>query len=266
MKKIIFLICLATLFSTQVESQILDVPYRVDLSGCGNWCWSKSAHMILVYYGNDVLECDVLEYVRATNPSLYNTTDCCNEPDSCCSIGFLSSPDPRGINNILNNWSISTTLDWSFLSVSEIQTELTNNKPFVTERYRYNPDGSISGHVLVAYGYLLGDLYVHDPGNGSAILDYNEFIIRGTDNIEWKRTLKMNSSETTCPLTQHITGSINLTSSTYKASQTIYADVTVASSANPTFLSGGDIILESGFAINLGATVLMKTGETLICP
>jgi hypothetical protein len=62
-------------FIIEGRTQILDVPYRSDFSG-GDWCWAKTAHMIIVYFGDDIHMCDLIELRRLTNPSIYGTTDC----------------------------------------------------------------------------------------------------------------------------------------------------------------------------------------------
>ena len=273
MKKICLIIILITLISGSMKSQILDVPYRSDNSGCGLWCWAKSAHMTLVYYGNDIYLCDVLEFVRQSKPSLYNTSNCCVEPDSCCSYGYLhmtSSSYPNSVNQILNNWSIATTIDYSYLTTVEIQTELTNNRPFIIMQERYNPILMRSGyHALVAYGYLSGDIYLQDPGNGSKIIDYNDYLILGTDNIRWVQTLLMNSSAATCPLTQHIIGRIKGSQeygNIYKAQQDIYASCIIEPTASVEFICGDEINLEAGFRVDNGGSVIFKSGSTVICP
>lgn len=257
------------MISVPIKSQILDVPYRSDNGGCGLWCWAKSSQMVIVYYGNDILLCDVLEFVRLSKPSLYNTSDCCLDVDSCCSYGFFYSTinDPRAINTILDNWSIATTSISAPLSTTEMQTELSANRPFAILRERYDPGTTKkSYHVMVAYGYLDGDVYVHDPGNGSAIYDYDDFIVRGSDNIQWINTLTMNSSAASCPLIQHIIGRLKKTASIYKAQQDIYASCIIESTANVSFECGGDIIIEAGFRVDLGGSVVLYPGSSVICP
>lgn len=262
---------LLPLVSIHINGQILDVPYRSDNGGCGVWCWAKSSQMVAIYYGNDILLCDVLEFVRLSKPTFYDTYNCCDEIDSCCSSGYfyMSGSYPNSCNQILDNWSISNTNVGSYLSVSQIQTELTNNKPFLILQAKYNPGAAVGYHVTVAYGYSSGDLYLHDPGNGSKIMDYTEYLSYGTDNVKWIQTLLMNSGASTCPLTQHIIGRIKKSEdegNVYKAQQDIYASCIIEPTASIEFECGDDIILEQGFRVDVGRSVIFRPGSTIICP
>jgi hypothetical protein len=224
--------------------------------------------MMLVYYGNDVYLCDALEVVRQANPGLYDTSDCCSEPDSCCSTGTLSSGGgtiANSVQTILNNWSLSSTYSSSTISESQVITELINNRPFIVRQINTITN---NGHAKIIYGYSTGNLYAHNPGQGSEILDYDEYIFAGSDNVKWVQTLRMNSSATTCPLTQHIIGifKVSIGVNTYKAQQDIFMSCNVQSSADTEFLAGDDIVFEDGFQVDLGGSALFKSGETVICP
>ena len=267
MKKLFFLSVILLVVSTTVRSQILDVPYRSDLSGCGVWCWAKSSHMILVYYGNDIYLCDILEYTRQNNPTVYGTEDCCVNPyDSCCHGGpQLDKTYTNSVYDILNNWSLNSTVYTRYLTTSEIQTELSNNRPLAVQQKKISTGGL---HVMVLYGYISSNLYIHDPGNGSVILNYTDFT-QGLNDRMWQYTLAMNSSATSCPLTQHIIGRIKKSKqygNIYKAQQDIFASCIIEQTADVEFICGDEIILEAGFRVDLGGSVILNPGSTVICP
>lgn len=263
MKKIVLLVLFTSLLINPIRSQILDVPYRSDLWGCGVWCWARSSQIVLLYYGNDLYLCDILDYVRSLNPSAYGTNDCCVDPDSCCHGGpYLTQTTPNSVYGILNNWSLASTPHSSYLSTSAIQTKLSNNRLFIAQRTRIATGGE---HVLVVYGYLSGDLYLQNSGLGSEIYDYNDFIT-GSNGLLWNRTLTMNSSASSCPLTQHIIGEFWNAVSINKAQQDIFAECLIHDNSDVTFQCGRDIILESGFEIELGGVVELESGATITCP
>lgn len=259
MKKlhIIIMALFSILFICDSKSQILDVPYRSDMS-CGVWCWATSAHMITVYYGNDVYLCDLLELTRLDFPTLFNTSDCCEDPDSCCTSGSLCGSSALGSKGLLSNWGITSTCLYRYLTTTEIQTELTLNRPFIAK---------IEGHVKVVYGYIGGNLYIHNPGQGSEIISYTDFI---SGSKPWIQTLTMDSSATTCPLTQHIIGIIKVSATNqvniYKAQQDIFLSCNIQSSADTEFRAGDDIVFETGFQIDLGGSALFLSNQTVVCP
>ncbi len=237
-----------------INAQILDVPYRSDLSGCGVWCWAKSAHMAIVYYGNDIYLCDVLEFARSQNPTKYGNDNCCNYPDSCCGDGW-----PSGA---LQNWSISISDTSGELTLTEIYNDLTISRPFIM--HVYSP-----GHSLIGYGKNGTNIYYHDPGNGSKIHSYNDLVINGVNGKTWQATTRLTISASTCPLIQHIIGRIKISNpvgNVYKAQQDIYASCIIEHTANVEFICGDDIVLEAGFRVDLGGSVILKPGSTFICP
>ena len=260
MKKILLVPIIILVFSINCRSQltdvILDVPYRSDMS-CGVWCWATCSHMIIVYYGNDVYLCDLLELMRQQYPGSFNTSDCCVDPDSCCTGGSLCGSTSRWASQgLLNAYGISSWCDSdSVISETQAQSFLSQNRPIITRRY---------GHVRVIYGYEYGNLYMHNPGNGSEIESYDYYV--NYSSKPWLGTLVPNVGASSCPLTQHVIGRIKLTESVYKATNTLYLGVTIESTADTEFYSGGDVVINSGFHIGLGATVYIEAGASLVCP
>jgi len=52
----------------------------------------------------------------------------------------------------------------------------------------------------------------------------------------------------------------------YKAQEDIYASCIIESSASLEFICGDDIILEDGFRVDLGGSVIFYPGTTVSCP
>lgn len=247
-----FLIIGFCFFTFNINAQILDVPYKNDISGCGQWCWAKCCHMITVYYGHNTHLCDILEIARLQNSGQFGSINCCDNPLSCCNV-----IEPSRMVPILDNWSIHNSWIYRSLSLNEIQINLNINRPFIIQ---------VPGHVVVGYGLSSNDIYFHDPGNGSQIHDYNNLINGIGYRGRWIYTQVMNVSASACLLTQNITGSLNSTTSTYKAINLIDANCIIRNNSNISFKSQNDVILESGFEIQIGSALSVETGMVLSCP
>jgi hypothetical protein len=240
-----------------VKAQILDVPYRNDITGCGQWCWAKSCHMVIVYYGNNVQLCDVLEVARQNDPNRFGTVNCCVNPFvGCCNSGYISSNQA-----IINHWYISNSLSYSPLTLAQVQSDLQNNRPFLM--HLFNSDGT-GGHTVVGYGLSNNDVYIQNPGNGSQIRDYTN-LTQGTSQI-WEYTNRMNTSATACMLTQTVSGTLNSANSTYKAINAINASCIINNNSNISFLCNNEVQLEAGFEIQPGASLSIESGINITCP
>jgi len=243
--------CLCFSFSKS-EAQILDVPYRNDLTVCGFWCWAKCCQMVTVYFGNDTHLCDILEVARLQNPGQFGSVNCCDNPLSCCNV-----INPQRMVPLLENWSIASSWIGRYLSLNEVQNNLSNNRPFIIQ---------VPGHVVVGYGIYESDIYFHDPGNGSQIHDYNNLINGIGYRGAWINTQVLNTSASACLLTQHIPGLLNSAISTYKAINHIVASCTINDNSIVNFKCQGEVTLESGFEIQNGSSLLIETGVEISCP
>ena len=252
MKKLIILLAFILSAST-IKAQILDVPYRSDLNWiCHVWCWAKSSQMAIVYYGNNINLCEVLEFARTLNPSRFGNDNCCDNPDSCCNSWF-----PSQIGDLLQHWSITSTYINYPLTINEVQNELQNNRPFLIH---------YDTHTVLGYGLNNNDIYIHDPGNGTLIVDYDD-LYNGDDGArKWYYSRKLNISASNCLYIQDIPGLLNNTNSIYKATQEIKATCWITDDASIQFISGGDVILDCGFKISTGSTLSIESGVTLNCP
>ncbi|MDP3912416.1 MAG: papain-like cysteine protease family protein [Bacteroidota bacterium] len=254
--KLVMIISLCLSFS-DIKAQILDVPYRNDITGCGQWCWAMSDQMVIVYYGNNVQLCDVLEVARQNDPNRFGTVDCCVNPFvGCCNSGYISSNQA-----IINHWSISNSFIWNPLSLAQVQSDLQNNRPIVM--HLFNSDGS-GGHTVVGYGLSNDDVYIQNPGNGSQIRDYTN-LTQGASQI-WSYTNRMNTSATACMLTQTVSGTLNSANSTYKTINSLNVNCIINNNSNIVFLCSNEVLLEAGFEIQSGASLLIETGISITCP
>lgn len=237
---LVIILCLSLNF-TNVKAQILDVSYRNDMTGCGKWCWAKSDQMIINYYGNNVQLCDVLEVARQLDTNYFGDVNCCENPwGKCCNYGFVSANE-----SIINHWSNSNTLVYYPLSIAEIQSDIQNKRPFIIHLLNYSDLSG--GHDVVAYGINNNDIYIHNPGNGSEIRDYND-LTQGTGKI-WMRTNRMNTSASSCLQTLTISGTINNATSTYKALNSINANC---------FIEGSNVVFKSNGLVELGPGFMFK--------
>jgi hypothetical protein len=251
------IVLILSFFLTSVKGQILDVPYRNDITGCGNWCWAKSCQMVVVYYGNDIQLCDVLEVARQQNPSRFGFVNCCEDPfGDCCNTNYISANV-----SILNYWSIPNTLLYRPLTLNETQSNLQNNRPFLMHLFNSNGTG---GHTVVGYGLDDFDVFIQNPGNGSQIRDFND-LIQSTIQ-RWEYSDSMRISATACILTQNVTGTINEANSIYKAKNLINASCIINNNSNTEFQCENDVILKEGFEIQLGSSLSIETGINIICP
>jgi hypothetical protein len=207
--------------------------------------------MIVVYYGDNVNLCDVLEKARQLYPSIFGTVNCCVNPGQCC-----NPLSPVNTIPVLNAFSISNSLHTGELSINEVSDNLSNNRPFIIQ---------VLGHVVVGYGLSNNDIYFHDPGNGSQIHDYDD-LCQGIGYKRWLNTTIMNESATTCLLTQNISGSLNSTKSVYKARNLINANCNINNNSDVEFLCENEVLLDSGFEVQLGSSLSIETGVNLICP
>ena len=247
---------------SSLKAQILDIPYRNDLTGCGLWCWAKSSQMVIVYYGNDIQLCDVLEIARQKEikqNAYFGFTNCCDNPFGDCCKPYW----PSGIVGILNywHWSISNALLDRPLTLTEVQSDLQNNRPFLM--HLLNSDGS-GGHTVVGYGLDDNDVFIQNPGNGSQIRNYDN-LIQSTIQ-RWEETGRIYTSASACILIQNITGSLDGANGIYKAENVINASCNINSNSNIEFQCENDVILKEGFEIQVGSSLFIQTGINLICP
>lgn len=244
MKKIflILTIIISVLYS---QAQILDVPYRSDLSGCGDWCWAKTTQMLSIYYGNFYSLCEVLE-------EHFETGTCCTDPvnDCCAKMQY-----PETFNAFLNTFGLTHTFYDAPLTLTQVSYNLQLNRPFVIY---------VEGHVMVGYGRSGNDIYVNDPGNGSQIIDYDDFV-NGIGRKAWEETFTMNNSANSCVYTHEIIGNINSATSTYKATNRINAECIVFGTSDVTLISGNDVDLKAGFEVWSGGELTIQTG-CVSCP
>lgn len=238
-------------------SQVLDVPSRWDIPGCGIWCVPVAAHGIIIYYGNSVHLCEVLEVYRAFN-SWYGSTNCCDDFLSCCAYGFTTH-----IPTILLNWQIPSTYLSRALTKNEVSENLSMRRPFII---------GISGHVMTGYGMMYDHVHINDGGGGQVIIDYNSLITDGpyNDGRGWINSVRLDTSAQTCPEFQFIPGALRGQTMVYKAFKNISAECYIGSWGSRrsaiTFRAGGSVFLNPGFEVELGSALTIFTGSNPSCP
>jgi len=176
-----------------------DVPQEKDY-----WCWDACSISILEYYGTIGLsQCSLAEYTRSQNPSVYGTVNCCIDPTTgypsvgCNNPNWLYSWYYNGtVADVLDHFgSINTNGTANPLSISEIQTEIQFQRPFIVN---WQWTGTSGGHDLVGNGISGNYIYLMDPWRGisTGIWDYN-WVLNGSGSEgshTWSSTLKMLTS------------------------------------------------------------------------
>ena len=266
------------------NQKILGVPLiRQDYQSKLGWCAAASAQMIIDYYGFKISkQCQLVEWAREEyecgepyDPSF----DCCNTEnidttykaacdDECTKSGYATA-------GILENFGIETNAFEGVLSLEQIKSEITNNRPFIIlTKY---PSGD--GHAIVCYGLreencaqkVNARLDVRDPA--SEVFDYRNYDdLLNKDYAEgyWVSTIttsfqKFNNiyvqSDGTCggkrPCYTSIQSAINAASSlaVIKIADGIYSGDFELAKAKSLTLQGG---WEASFGSQSGTTTLQS--------
>jgi hypothetical protein len=165
-------------------AQILNVPEVIQEKN--QWCWAGVSKCILDYYGYPVEQCQIAEYARQVITwHNFGNTDCCINPNLGCNYWNYNWSYPGSIQDILIHFGdIQNYGKGSSLSLSEISSELSSERPFVI-RWGWYSGG---GHFVVGHG--INDNYLHymDPwfGEGLHISSYNWVLDDG--NHSWTHT------------------------------------------------------------------------------
>ena len=143
------------------------------------WCWAACSEMVLNYYQHPTPQCYIL--------STWFSFDCCSFPNYCKTTGTLQQ-----ISTNLNYFGgLNSTVKNSTLTLSEIATEIANNRPIIIAYTNYQ-----SGHVVVIFGYDLANqlIYIYDPYYyNSQTADYS-YIVPYTTTLTYGGTLQWTNS------------------------------------------------------------------------
>jgi len=182
MKNILYLFIFFLAFS--LNAQILNVPENIQEQD--QWCWAGVTKSVLDYYGESVSQCEIADYSRTRITwHDFGNTDCCENPNLGCNYWNYGYGTNGSMEDILehfgniNNYGIS-----SDLSISQIENNLSENKPFIV-RWGWNSGG---GHFVVGHGINGNTVYYMNPwfGEGSHISTYTW--LQNDGNHTWTHT------------------------------------------------------------------------------
>ena len=170
-------------------AQVLDVPLCEQEQT--NWCWAGTSQAVLIYYGNDIEQCDIAEYTRLTATwHDFGDVYCCVDPTQGCNYSNYNYGEDGSIQDILYDLaspSIESIGSSSRLGESDVADEIAGNRPFII---RVCCPGA--GHFIVIRGYVSGTVYYMDPwfGEGYGFGAYGSRV----NGQRWTHTLKNTTS------------------------------------------------------------------------
>ena len=168
-----------------IKSQVLNVPLVIQEQT--NWCWDASSKCVLDYFGFVNAQCTIAEYTRTVATwHNFGLVDCCIDPTQGCNYWNYNWGYAGSIEDILIHFgNIHTNNLGTYLSISQIQTEVTASRPFIF-RWGWYSGG---GHFLVGYGISGTDMYYMNPlpGYGYEISNYYWVVDDGSTHT-WTHT------------------------------------------------------------------------------
>jgi hypothetical protein len=197
-----YILFIAVLFSAFCAQAQTVLPLPVASQEQNQWCWAGVTTSVLAYYGKNVPQCNIAEYVRtvATWHS-YGSTNCCVSASAGCNYWNYNWGYPGSIEDILLHFaSISDAGIAGPLTTAQITTEIAANRVFI-EHWRW-PDGS--GHFVVGHGInstistTNPTIYYMNPwpGEGNHFCSYNTMLSgvesgMGSSTYTWDGTNKI---------------------------------------------------------------------------
>jgi MYXO-CTERM domain-containing protein len=174
---------LLLLFATSSSAKVIGVPEIFQQQTM--WCWAANTHCVLEYYGNPMVQCEIVEYAHSNN-------SCCASPGSCNNGGSMNNiQDPLDHFGSIDSYNYSGAL-----SQAEIIEEIDNYRPFVIGWWMGG-----GGHVVVGHGYQDDDVYVMDPWmtEGYKVVTYSYCVSGGGHT--WSEGIQM-TTDPTCVCTE----------------------------------------------------------------
>lgn len=156
------------------ESQTLN--FTMQSQEGDNWCWAAVAVSVSRFYnsGSTWTQCSLAtaELTQSTEQPVPVNTNCCNTPETCDVIWYLSTPLRRTGN--LNTWA-DARASWE-----QLKTEIKNTRPLCV-RVRWN--GGTQAHFLAIVGYTEQDagsslpntIELRDSIHGNSTHNWNDF-------------------------------------------------------------------------------------------
>ncbi|MEP7168532.1 MAG: T9SS type A sorting domain-containing protein [Bacteroidota bacterium] len=187
-----YIVIFIFLINIQVNAQVLNVPEVIQEQN--QWCWSGVSKCILDYYGYPQLQCDIAEYARIVITwTSFGTQNCCVNPNAGCNYWNYNWGAAGSIQDILIHFgNIQNYGVGSALSLSQINTEISINHPFVV-RWGWTTGG---GHFVVGHGVNGNDVNYMNPwfGEGLHVSTYSWLVNDG--NHTWTHTNVLTTSPT----------------------------------------------------------------------
>jgi len=153
----------------------------------GVWCWAACTQAVLQYYGIQEEQCDVVNVAREL--AGWGSDDCCiyQYGTSCYRMNWLYDA-PGSVYDILQQYGVNSSGIASFLTLSQVEHEISNGKPFL---FRWGGDGYPVGHFLVGRGVCFDNLFYLDPLYGYGFSPY-DWVVHNEEH-DWTHTLYTNS-------------------------------------------------------------------------
>jgi hypothetical protein len=140
------------------------------------WCWAGVSAALFDYFKAGVPQCEIADYARTVATwHDFGSVDCCVDPDMGCNYWNYNWGYDGSIEDILESMQKKIAIQNYGLSrkltLTEVETDLSGNKPFVI-RWGWDSGG---GHFLVGYGIDEDLMNYMDPwfGEGHMIGTYD---------------------------------------------------------------------------------------------
>lgn len=239
-------------------AQLLDVPEVTQEQD--QWCWAGSSQCVLIYYGNNLQQCEIAEYTRLHSTfHNFGSVNCCVDPTQGCNYwNYNYDPDEGSIKMILidmpvtlGNPSIDNYGVARMLTAAEVATEIGAGRPFIMRV-------CCAGHFIVGRGYQNGNLYYMDPwfGEGFGYGPYGSNVNGRT----WTHTniITLNPGPS-CSIPQDL----NVTNITDTSATLTWGDVQLADNYEYRYkaTSSGTWTTATVAANSVGITGLSAAGE-----
>jgi uncharacterized repeat protein (TIGR02543 family) len=166
------------------NAQVLNVPEITQ--EYDQWCWVGVSKCVLDYYGYSHLQCEIAEYTRNVSTwHNFGLTPCCNNALQGCNYWNYNWGEAGSIQDILVHFGNINNNGTGVLSISNIQNNLIQQRPFIIRWGWLNGSG---GHFIVGYGIQNNNVYYMDPwfGEGYKISTYEN--IKNDGWHEWTHT------------------------------------------------------------------------------
>jgi MYXO-CTERM domain-containing protein len=155
------------------------------------WCWAGVSRCVLLYYGQDIPQCEIADYTRQVCTwHDFGSVDCCVDPSQGCNYWNYFWTYAGSIEDILDHWGLGTSVLYRVLTTAEIGGQVAIFRPFIF-RWGYTSGG---GHFLVGHGIDGSTMYYMDPwyGQGHMIADYSWVVADGTHT--WTSTMTLDTA------------------------------------------------------------------------